>query len=130
MNQSLCQNDFVVKHWAKHLTLKKHCLFCLEITECKLDNEYDAKTTVQYRIPASMVATTEMCDGKAYIETLMKKCRNRNDVLGSVVYDRLLAAGGDLAATEARYHRKCSCLSINILKAMVIFHIPKLTQLC
>ena len=57
-----------------------------------------------------MVATTEMCDGKAYIETLMKKCRNRNDDLGRVVYDRLIAADGDLIAAEARYHRKFSCL--------------------
>ena len=75
-----------------------------------LDNEYDAKTHVQYQIPASMVATTEMCDRKASIETLMKKCTNRNDHLGRVVYDRLLAADGDLVAAEAWYHWKCSCL--------------------
>ena len=95
---------------SKTFDFKKHCLFYLEITGCKLDNEYDAKTHVQYRISASMVATTEICDGKAYIETLMKKCRNRNDDLGHAVYDRLLAADGDLVAAEARYHRKCSCL--------------------
>ena len=78
----------------KTFDFKKHCLFCLEITECKLDSEYDAKTSAQYRIPASVVATTEMCDGKAYIETLMKKCRNRNDDLGHVVYNRFLATDG------------------------------------
>ena len=55
-----------------------------------------------------MFATTEMCDGKAYIETLVKKCRNRNADLGRVVYDRLLAVDGDLVAAEARYHRKFS----------------------
>ena len=73
-------------------------------------SEYDAKTAVLYRFPASMVATTEMCDGRAYIETLMKTCRNCNDDLGRVLYDRLLDADGDLVTAEARYHRKCSFL--------------------
>ena len=100
-----------ISQWdiGKTFDLKKHCLFCLEITECKLDSEYDAKTPVQYRIPASMFATTEMCDRKAFIETLMKKCRNRNDDLDRVVYC-LLAVDGDVVAAEARYHRKCRCL--------------------
>ena len=48
-----------------------------------------------------MVATTEMRDGKAYIETLIKKCRNHNDDLGRVLYDHLVAADGDLVAAEA-----------------------------
>ena len=85
-------------------------MFCLAITECKLDSEYDAKTPAQYRVPASMVTTTYMCDGQVYIDTLIKKCIERNDDLGRVVHDRLLAADGDLVAAEARYHRKCNCL--------------------
>ena len=85
-------------------------MFCLDITECKLDSEYDAKTPAQYRVPASMVTTTYMCDGQVDIDTLIKKCIERNDDLGRVVHDRLLAADGDLVAAEARYHRKCNCL--------------------
>ena len=85
-------------------------MFFLDITECKLDSEYDAKTPVQYRVPASMVTTTYMCDGQVDIDTLIKKCIERNDDLGRVVHDRLLAADGDLVAAEARYHRKCNCL--------------------
>ena len=49
-----------------------------------------------------------MCDGKAYIETLMKKRRNRNDDFGHVVYDPLLAADDGLVAAEVWYHWKGS----------------------
>lgn len=90
--------------------LKKHCKFCLDVTECKLDCEYDAKTPAQYRVPASMIKTTKMGDGQVYIDTLIKKCIECNDDLGRAVHDRLLAADGDLVAEEARYHRKRSCL--------------------
>ena len=44
--------------------LKKHCLYCLDVTECKLDCEYDVKTPVQSRVPASRVETTKMGDGQ------------------------------------------------------------------
>ena len=95
----------------KRFDFKKHCMFCLDVTECKLDSEYDAKTPAQYRVPSSMVVTTDTCDGQVYIDTLIQKCIERNDDLGRAVHDRLLAAaGGDLVAAEARYHRKCSCL--------------------
>lgn len=37
---------------------QKHCLFCQEITDCVLPNEYDSKIPKERRIPAYLVRTT------------------------------------------------------------------------
>ena len=43
---------------------RKHCLFCPNVTTCKLLHEYDDKVPHQYRIPASLVTTDKMADAK------------------------------------------------------------------
>lgn len=89
---------------------KEHCFFCLEVTECTLNSEYDTKIPSQCRVSSSNVETTKTGDGQNYIDFLINKCKEGNDKLGRVVHDRLLAANGDLVAVKARYHHKCSCL--------------------
>ena len=49
-------------------------------------------------------------NGEDYIDVLLALCKERNDMLGSIVEERLLGirtASSDLVAAEARYHRKC-----------------------
>ena len=86
---------------------KTHCLYCLDVTQCVLPDEYDPKTPQKYRIPASQVMTKTKADGKIYLDFLKEKCLERNDKLGTEVYDRLLSIKSDLIADEARYHHLC-----------------------
>ena len=90
---------------------RKHCLFCADVTKCLLPNEYDSKIPHKYRVPASLVTTDKMADGKtSYKEHLLGICEKRGDELGQIVKARILGAPSDLHAADARYHRKCNSL--------------------
>ena len=87
---------------------KIHCLYCTDVSVCVLPHEYDSKTRIEYRIPASEVTTKDKEDGRPYLSVLLEKCHKRTDKQAGVVRDRLLGIlGSDLVAVKARYHRKC-----------------------
>ena len=89
----------------------KHCLFCPNVTTCKLLHEYDDKVPHQYRIPASLVTTDKMADAKTTYKEyryLLDICQKRGDDLGKTVSARIHGAPSDLHAADARYHRKCN----------------------
>ena len=91
----------------KLFDFKKHCLFCPDVTECMLSNEYPRKVNVTRRKAACMLRSDKRCDGSNYKQQLVLVCDERGDHLGKVVKDRILGAVSDLHAADARYHVDC-----------------------
>ena len=61
---------------------RKHCLFCADVTECLLPNEYDSKVPHKYRISASLVTTDRMADGKtSYRQHLLGVCEKEMNLV-------------------------------------------------
>ena len=91
----------------KLFDFKKHCLFCPDVTECTLSNEYPRKVNVTRRKAAYMLRSDKRCDGSNYKQQLVLVCDERGDHLGKVVKDSILGAVSDLHAADARYHVDC-----------------------
>ena len=73
----------------KSFDFRRYCLFCPDVFICMLPHEYDAKVPQQYIIPASIVTTGMMANGK---KTLLGLCHNRGDKLRKIFHEHIIGA--------------------------------------
>jgi hypothetical protein len=75
------------------------------VSPCTVD--YDPKVPKERRFAAYLVRTDIRGDGLKVKDVILKQCNVRDDDLGETVRTRVLGAGSDLHAVNARYHNKC-----------------------
>ena len=86
----------------------KHCMYCIDVTICKLSNEYSKQAKKEYIREAYPVTIVNDKSGRSYIDVILGKCDERGEELGRIVRRRIESLGGsDLPAAEARYHKVC-----------------------